>query len=61
MHCASAIFRIIMSTLFTITVDKMHTLALANAAFCKGYWSEFSAIDQRPKKVVSFYKESGQK
>ena len=59
MHSASAIFRIIMSTLFTITVDKMH--ALANAAFCKGYWSEFSAIDQRPKKVVSFYKESGQK
>ena len=43
-----------------IIESKMHsTVVLAAERLCADYWVGFNAINQDPKLVASFYKESG--
>jgi hypothetical protein len=48
-----------MNATFTNFSEKMHTVALASERLCGDYWPGFDAINQSPKTLASYYKESG--
>ena len=48
-----------MNVILTSIANEMHTVVLAAERLCADYWVGFNAINQDPKLVASFYKESG--